>query len=129
MRTGKPCSTGNGSPFIPNASRASRPSVIVATGVPDVHPSADVLFSWSASGCTPASSKMSASGTPSHFALPISLPPTSFDTHVSVMSRSTTLRFRRSSNVNSSSRSTMPCTFRRHDSAVICGTESAVSIR
>ncbi len=36
IRTGNPCSTGSGSPFIPTASNASRPSRNAAVGVPAV---------------------------------------------------------------------------------------------
>ena len=39
IRTGKPCSIGSGSPFIPIASMASRPSRMTAVGVPMVMPS------------------------------------------------------------------------------------------
>ena len=42
IRTGKPCATGSGWPFIATASSASRPSMTVCTGVPDVKPSTDV---------------------------------------------------------------------------------------
>ena len=40
-RTGNPCSTGSGSPFIPTAISASRPSMSSSVGVPTVNPSAD----------------------------------------------------------------------------------------
>ena len=42
MRAGNPCATGSGCPFMAIASRASRPSITVATGVPEVNPSTDV---------------------------------------------------------------------------------------
>ena len=42
IRAGKPCATGSGCPFIATASSASRPSITVATGVPEVNPSTDV---------------------------------------------------------------------------------------
>ena len=45
MRAGKPCAIGSGWPFIATASRASRPSITVCTGVPEVNPSTDVHMS------------------------------------------------------------------------------------
>src|ERR1039458_7125485 len=48
IRAGKPCATGSAVPFIATASRASRPSMTVWTGVPEVNPSTDVHISWSA---------------------------------------------------------------------------------
>lgn len=41
IRTGKPCAKGSGSPFMPKASRASRPSMTSSTGVPMVMPSTE----------------------------------------------------------------------------------------
>ena len=120
---------GSGSPFIATASSASRPSMIAATGEPHVQPSADVLNSCVAPGCTPTSSSRSASSAPRQTALPTSEPPTSFDTHESVTSRSTMGRARRSAKVSSISRSTIPCTFSRQWSGDTCGTNSAVSMR
>lgn len=55
MRTGKPRSSGNGSPFIPMASIAFDPGAMIdSTGVPHVHPSTLRVASWSAPGRTPA---------------------------------------------------------------------------
>ena len=88
MRTGNPCSSGSGSPFISTASIASRPSITTAAGLPTVNPSTERETSWSAAGSTPASSSKGFSGTPTQRALPMYGPPTSFETHVSVMSRS-----------------------------------------
>ena len=120
---------GSGSPFMATASSASRPSMIADTGDPHVQPSAEVLKSCVAPGCTPASSSRSASRAPRQTALPTSEPPTSFDTHDSVTSRSIIGRARRSAKVSSSSRSTIPCTFSRQWSGETCGTSSAVSMR
>ena len=61
MRAGKPWTIGSGSPFMPMASIASRPSVTAAIGVPAVNPSALVDSSASAPSWTPASSSSSAS--------------------------------------------------------------------
>ena len=46
MRTGKPCSTGSGSPFIPNASIASSTSSADRVGAPIVMPSTERQTSW-----------------------------------------------------------------------------------
>ena len=54
MRAGKPCSAGSGSPFMPTARMASRPSVTAAMGVLAVQPSTERQTSWSAPGWTPA---------------------------------------------------------------------------
>ncbi len=59
IRTGKPWSKGRGSPFMPTASIASRPSMTSSTGEPRVMPSTDRAASWSArpprdGGRTPA---------------------------------------------------------------------------
>ena len=75
MRTGKPWAKGSGSPFMPTASIASRPSITVSTGLPMVMPSTDRATSWSAGpprdgGRTPASRSRSASRTPIQRALP-----------------------------------------------------------
>ena len=75
MRTGKPWAKGSGSPFMPTASSASRPSMTSSTGVPIVMPSTERATSWSAcpprdGGWTPASSSRSARRTPSQRALP-----------------------------------------------------------
>ena len=55
---------------MPTASSASRPSIIVATGVEMVMPSVAADSTWSAPAFTPASRSSPASGTPSHLALP-----------------------------------------------------------
>jgi hypothetical protein len=92
IRTGKPCSIGSGSPFMPTASIASRPSRTTAVGVPIVMPSVDVPTIWSAAACTPASRSSGASAAPSQRAVPTRSPPTSLETQVIVMSRSTSGR-------------------------------------
>ena len=71
MRTGKPCSTGSGSPFMPTQSSGSRPSSSAAIGVPIVMPSTERASSWSAPGRTPTSRSSGASGTPSQRAVPM----------------------------------------------------------
>ena len=87
MRTGKPCSMGSGSPFIPMASNGSR-SASPSRGVLQVHPSTDVLKSWSAPGSMPARSSRGRSGVPSQRAVPMRSPPIGLETHMMVMSRS-----------------------------------------
>ena len=129
MRTGNPWVNGRVSPFIETASIASRPSIATDVGVPTVKPSTERVTIWSASGCTPASSSSGFSGTPIHRAFPMYGPPTSFDTHASVMSRSMTSRDINCSNVSSISRSTMPWIVRRHVSVSTRGTMNAVSTR
>ena len=100
IRTGKPCTTGSGSPFMPKASIASSTSRALRVGAPIVMPSSDRHSSWSLPGRIPFSRSRAASGTPIHRALPASAPPTSLETQVSVMSRSmTSARPRRSSSV------------------------------
>ena len=86
------------------------------TGVPHVQPSTEVLSSWVAEGCRPASSSRSARRAPRHTALPTKPPPTSFETQESVTSRSMSGRRSRSAKPISISRSTSPCTRRRHRS-------------
>ncbi len=108
MRTGKPCSSGSGSPFMATASIASRPSVTADVGVLQVQPSTERLRTCSAPACTPASSSSGASRTPVQRAVPTYGPPTSLDTQVRVMSRSTSGRRSRSSKDSVSGRSTMP---------------------
>ena len=85
MRTGKPCSTGSAWPFMATASRASRPSMTVCTGVPDVNPSLEVHSSWSAPALMPAWRKTAARLAPSHSAFPMYGPATGLDTQHSVM--------------------------------------------
>ena len=93
IRTGNPCSGGNASPFIPMTSNAPRPgSITTDIGVPVYQPSVLRLNSWSAAGSTPASSRMSRSGTPMKLAVEMRLPPTGFETHVIVIGRSTSGR-------------------------------------
>ena len=70
-RAGKPCSTGSAAPFIATASSASRPSIAVWIGVPEVKPSDDVLKSWSAPALIPASWRRLRRLAPSHLALPM----------------------------------------------------------
>ncbi len=75
MRTGKPCAKGSGSPFMPSARRASRPSITSSTGLPIVMPSTERATNWSAlppfeGGLTPHSASSSASRTPIQRALP-----------------------------------------------------------
>ena len=90
MRSGKPCSTGSGSPFIPNASIASSTSSAERVGVPMVMPSVERQTSCVLSAWIPFSRRMAPSGTPSHRAVPARTPPTSLETQVSVTSRSIT---------------------------------------
>src|SRR5215467_4624635 len=85
VRTGKPCAVGSGLPFIPMASSASLPSIAVCTGVPDVNPSEDVQYSWSAPALIPASRGSAPRLVPSQRALPTYGPPTSLETQVRVM--------------------------------------------
>ncbi len=135
MRTGKPWASGSGSPFIPTASIASRPSMTSSTGVPSVMPSTDRATSWSAGpprrgGLTPASRSRSARRTPIQRALPTYGPPTSLDTHVRVMSRSINSRASRSWNVYVTGRVTpFPWIRSRQRVASTFGTTSAVSTR
>ena len=70
MRTGNPCSTGSAVPFIATASIASRPSITVCSGVPEVKPSAEVHRSWSAPARTPAWRSRLARLAPTQSALP-----------------------------------------------------------
>ena len=58
-------------PFIATASKASRPSMTVCTGVPEVNPSTDVHISWSAPALIPASLSRLARLAPSQSALPM----------------------------------------------------------
>ena len=129
MRTGNPCSSGSGSPFISTASIASRPSITTAVGLPTVNPSTERETSWSAAGSTPASSSKGFSGTPTQRALPMYGPPTSFETHVSVMSRSISSRATSCSKSRVISRSTMPWIRSVQSSARTAGTSRAVSTR
>ena len=71
-------------PFMATASSASRPSMTVWTGVPEVKPSADVHSSWSAPALIPAWRSRLARLAPSHRALPMYGPPTGLDTQRSV---------------------------------------------
>ncbi len=73
---------------MPTASSASRPSVSAAAACEAVKPSELRDSTMSAPGWTPARSSRAATGTPSHCALPASVPPTSFETQVSVIVRS-----------------------------------------
>ena len=88
-RAGNPCLAGSGSPFIATATSASRSSVSACTGVEIVIPSVEWLRIWSAPVRTPARSSRSRVRTPSQRAPPTYGPPTSFETQVRVMSRST----------------------------------------
>src|SRR5215471_1337615 len=80
MRTGNPCATGRGVPFIATASRASRPSSAAWTGTPEVNPSTEVHSSWLAPARIPAWRSRLARLAPSHRALPMYGPPTGLDT-------------------------------------------------
>ena len=88
IRTGKPCSTGSGSPFIPNASIASSTSSAERVGAPMVMPLTERQTSWELPDRMPFSRRNAPSGTPIQRAVPASLPPTSLETQVSVTSRS-----------------------------------------
>ncbi|MCY1233620.1 hypothetical protein D9M72_461700 [compost metagenome] len=128
-RTGKPCSSGNGSPFMPTASRASRVSVNASRGVPAVQPSLLRDSTMSAPLCGPAMASSSRTGQPSHSALPMRSPPTSLETQAMVMWRSV-MGFESSVAKSSSmSRSTIPVTLRTQVSGSTAGTVRAVSIR
>ena len=72
-------------PFIATASIASRPSMTVCTGVPEVKPSTEVQNSCSAPARMPASRSRLATLAPIHSALPTYGPPTGLETQVSVM--------------------------------------------
>ena len=85
MRAGKPCAIGSACPFIATASSASRPSITVCTGVPEVNPSTEVHISWSAPALIPASLSRAARLAPSHLALPMYGPSTGLDTQHKVM--------------------------------------------
>ena len=111
------------------ASSAFRPSMTVSIGVPQVHPSAEVLRIWSAPRLTRASRSRAARLAPSHRALPTYGPPTWLDTQARVMSASVSGRFSSWSKVMSSSRSTRPCTRRCHVSGGTWGRLSDVSTR
>src|SRR4051794_41401187 len=78
MRTGKPCSSGNGCPFIANASIDSRSSVRVPIGVPAVKPSleVDLIASASDDGPAPAARPFTTTPDPTH--LPSRHPPPPF---------------------------------------------------
>ena len=99
------------------------------SGVPAVNPSMLRESTMSAPDCTPAIFSTSRTGTPSHLALPSSLPPTSFDTHVSVIEYSSRPMPTRSSKVSSTRSSTIPSTTSRQVSGSMEGTVSAVSTR
>ena len=130
MRTGKPCSSGSGSPFMPTAMRASRfSSVSAPSGVPMVMLSALVVLTASAPSWTPARASRSRTGMPSQAALPTYGPPTSFDTQVRVMRLSTRRSLSRSRKLSSSSWSTMPWMRSVYPSTGTFGTLSAVSTR
>ena len=106
-----------------------RPSSAAAVGNPTVNESTARPTIWSAPGCTPARSRSVVSGTPNHFAVPISGPPTSFETHDSVTYSSTIGIASTSANVSSNGWSTRPCTFSVQWSGSTCGTAKAVSMR
>src|SRR3546814_7545424 len=98
------------------ATMATRPSRATSVGNPAVKPSTERPTIWLAPSCTPARSSTSASGTPSHTALPTRSPPTSFDTHDSVTTSSTTSMAASSSKLSSKGSSTRPEMARRHES-------------
>src|SRR6516162_8520167 len=85
IRTGNPCATGSGEPFIATASSASRPSMTACTGTPEVNPSAEVHSNWLAPARRPAWRSRLARLAPSHRALPIYGPATGLDTQHNVM--------------------------------------------
>ena len=89
MRTGNPCSSGSGSPFMPTASKAFRPSRSTSSGVEAVNPSALLDSTMSAPGSGRARSSTCRIGSPSQRALPARSPPTALDTQVKVTSAST----------------------------------------
>ncbi|KXC06334.1 hypothetical protein MhomT_06160 [Microbacterium hominis] len=61
--------------------------------------------------------------------MPIRSPPTSFDTHVSVVTLSSRGSASSSSQLSSISSSTLPWMRSRHVAGSICGSASAVSMR
>src|ERR1039458_271097 len=77
---GKRCAAGSAVPFIAPASRASRPSMTVWTGVPEVNPSTDVHISWSAPARIPASRSRLDSLVPRHREMTMYGPPIGSDT-------------------------------------------------
>ncbi len=100
---------GAAAPFMPTATSALRPSMIVSTGVEIVIPSAPPRRAPGRrrAGCPPGASSAGRLA-PSHRALPAYGPPTSLETQTRVMSCSMSGSPSRSANVSSISRSTMP---------------------
>ena len=94
-----------------------------------VIPSVEWLKIWSTPGRTPARSSRSLVRTPSQRAAPTYGPPTSFETQVRVMSRSTSGIVSSSSKVSENGRSTSPSTVSFQPSTETRGITRAVSIR
>ena len=97
--------------------------------MPQFQPSSEVCSTASALGSTPASARMSASRTPLHQALPTSVPPTGFDTQLSVVQASVTSRSIRSAYVSTISWSTRPWMRSFHSLGSMAGIAIAVWIR
>ena len=129
IRTGKPCSSGSGSPFMPIARIALRSSCSTESGVPAVNPSMLRESTMSAPAVGIARFNSSRIGYPSHRALPIRSPPTSFDTHVRVVTLSSSGRPISSSQVSSTSFSTSPVMRSDQVPGSMRGIWSAVSMR
>ncbi|MNI53936.1 hypothetical protein D3C73_1087970 [compost metagenome] len=129
IRTGYPCSTGSGSPFMPMASMASRSSWRTSNGVDALKPSMDVESTMSAPSFGLALARTSRMGRPSHLAFPANFPPTGFDTQVRVTCDSIRSASRRSWKVRVTSSSTIPCTRSSQSLMLISGTLRAVSMR
>jgi hypothetical protein len=90
--------------------------------MPAVKPSPERASSCSASGCTPARSRIADNGTPSQRAVPMRSPPAGLWTQTSVASSSLNGIVSSSPSDSDSCWSTMPCTRRRQVSGSTCGT-------
>lgn len=106
-----------------------RSSVSASSGVPAVKPSTLRDSTMSAPGFIPASRRSSRTGQPVQIALPLRLPPTSFETHMSVTIASCIGLASRVAQSRVISRSTMPVTRRLQVAGSTRGTTRAVSIR
>ena len=103
--------------------------MIAASGVEMVIPSAADDSTWSALARAPARRSSPASGTPSQRALPLYVPPTSFETQTRVMSASVSGIRSNSPKVTSSSRSTIPSIRSVQSRGESCGSTRSVSTR
>ena len=121
IRTGNPCSSGSGSPFIPTASSASRLSVRTSSGVPAVQPSVLRDSTMSAPASAPPWPAAHGRANRASSALPIRSPPTSLDTQAMVTCRSVRGLASSAAKSSSTSRSTMPVTLSVHSRGSITG--------